>query len=372
VHAHLGRPELYDLADEMGLLVWQDFPLQWGYTDLPAFREEALRQAEDMIRQYGNHPSIAVWCMHNESPHAMTWMQHRAPDQNLALDDALADLAKRLDPSRVIHRDSGTGDGHYYYGWYDGKLGDVADAKVVPFVTEYGAAALPDVETLRTIFDEATLWPGEKGPWDAWQFADFQPKNTFSLAHVKRGRDIAEFVKNSQRYQAITVRYTTELLRRRKWAEKSPSTGVFQFMFTDDWPAITWSVVDYYRRPKAGYEALKDAMRRVLPSIAYDPHDAKKPVAIDVVNDLVTPMPGAHVAWRVMQGERAVLSGERALDVPADGVVHVADLGVIAGLGGPAGGKARLDVTLDDAGGKRIAESHLGPDDFLEPSAQPQ
>jgi len=112
VHAHLERPELYDLADELGLLLWQDFPLQWGYTDMPAFREEALRQAEDMVRQYGNHPSIVVWCMHNESPHAMSWMKHRDPDQNRALDDALASLAKKLDPSRVVHRDSGTGDGH--------------------------------------------------------------------------------------------------------------------------------------------------------------------------------------------------------------------------------------------------------------------
>ena len=48
----------------------------------------------------------------------------------------------------------------------------------------------------------------------ARKFADFQPKNTFDLAKVKRGRDIGEFVQNSQRYQAITVRYTTEVLRR--------------------------------------------------------------------------------------------------------------------------------------------------------------
>jgi beta-mannosidase len=120
VHAHLERPEFYDLADELGVMVWQDFPLQWGYTDMPAFHAEAQRQAEDMIRQYHDHPSILVWCMHNESPHAMTWMKHKTEGQNLALDDALAALGRRLDPSRVVHRDSGTGDGHYYYGWYDG------------------------------------------------------------------------------------------------------------------------------------------------------------------------------------------------------------------------------------------------------------
>ncbi len=38
VHAHLERPEFYTAADEQGVLVWQDFPLQWGYTDTAAFR----------------------------------------------------------------------------------------------------------------------------------------------------------------------------------------------------------------------------------------------------------------------------------------------------------------------------------------------
>jgi hypothetical protein len=111
VHAHLERQEMYDLADELGLMVWQDFPLQWGYTDMPAFREEALRQAEDMVREYGDHPSVIVWCMHNESPHAMSWMKLKDPGQNLALDDSLAALARKLDPSRVVRvRAPGRGD----------------------------------------------------------------------------------------------------------------------------------------------------------------------------------------------------------------------------------------------------------------------
>jgi beta-mannosidase len=290
VHAHLERPEFYDLADELGLMVWQDFPLQWGYTDMPAFQEEALRQAEDMIRQYGDHPSIVVWCMHNESPHAMSWMKLRHPRQNLALDEALAALAQRLDPSRIVHRDSGTGDGHYYYGWYDGKLGDVATADVAPLVTEYGAAALPPVETLRTMFDAETLWPDTPRDWETWQFADFQPKNMFDLAKVSQGRDIGEFVRNSQKYQAVAVRYTTEVLRRRKWR---PGTGIYQFMFVDDWPSITWSVVDYYRRPKLAYGALVQSMQRLLPSLEYTPDDPGKPIALYVVNDLVTPLRGA-------------------------------------------------------------------------------
>lgn len=360
VHAHLERPEFYDLADELGLMVWQDFPLQWGYTDMPAFRDEALRQAEDMIVQYGDHPSILVWCMHNESPHAMTWMQHRTADQNLALDEALAGLARRLDPSRVVHRDSGTGDGHYYYGWYDGKLADVATATLMPLVTEYGAAALPPVETLRTMFDADTLWPDTPKDWESWQFADFQPKSTFELAKVSQGRDIGEFVRNSQRYQAITVRYTTELLRRRKWKS---STGIFQFMFVDDWPSITWSVVDYYRRPKLAYEALGQSMQRLLPSLEYTPDDPQKPVALFIVNDFTTPFAGARVAWSITAPGAAEVHGERALDIPADDVVRVAELGVVAALGQPGGAIA---VSIVGAKGEPLAHAQLGHDDFVQ------
>jgi beta-mannosidase len=361
VHAHLERPELYDLADELGIMVWQDFPLQWGYTDLPPFHAEALRQAEDMIRQNGNHPSIILWCMHNESPHAMTWMKHKTEGQNLGLDDALAALATKLDPSRIIHRDSGTGDGHYYYGWYDGKAGDIVTAPdVLPMVTEYGAASLPNVETLKTMFDETTLWPDTPKAWEHWQFADFQPKNTFTLAKVKRGKDIAEFVKNTQQYQANVVRFTTEVFRRRKWTK---NTGIYHFMFSDDWPAITWAVVDYYRRPKLAYEALRSSMQRLLPSIEYDPHDAKKPIALYVVNDYLAPQQGARLVWQVVDGGKRLQGGERRVDVPADGVVRVADLGTVAPL---ATGKGRLEVWIESASGEVLARSSLAPEDFID------
>src|SRR5690606_36036238 len=81
VHAHVTRPEVYAAADEAGLLVWQDFPLQWGYAR--TVRRQARRQAREMVDLLGHHPSIAVWCGHNEP---------------LALDidpDAVADPAKR-------------------------------------------------------------------------------------------------------------------------------------------------------------------------------------------------------------------------------------------------------------------------------------
>ena len=64
IHAHITRPELYDAADEAGLLLWQDLPLQRGYAR--GIRKQAVQQATAAVDLLGHHPSIAIWCGHNE------------------------------------------------------------------------------------------------------------------------------------------------------------------------------------------------------------------------------------------------------------------------------------------------------------------
>jgi len=64
VHAHLSRPEFYEACDEEGFVLWQDLPLQWVYSK--AVFPEIKRQAEIAIKNHQSHPSIAIWCAHNE------------------------------------------------------------------------------------------------------------------------------------------------------------------------------------------------------------------------------------------------------------------------------------------------------------------
>jgi beta-mannosidase len=211
------------------------------------------------------------------------------------------------------------------------------------------------------------LWPDTPKDWETWQFADFQPKNEFGLAKVSQGRDIDEFVRNTQRYQAINVRYTTEVFRRRKWDAKDASTGIFQFMFADDWPSITWSVVDYYRRPKQAYTALKESMQRLLPSIEYMPTDPKMPIALYAVNDFTRSFPGAKVKWTISQPGKSDVLGVQAVDIPPDGVVSVAQLGSVSALSDPRG---KLDVSIVSASGELLARATLDHGDFLEARSQ--
>jgi beta-mannosidase len=362
VHAHLERPEFYDVADEMGVMIWQDFPLQWGYTDEPAFHLEARRQAVDMIDRYYDHPSIIVWCMHNESPHSMSWMKKKDEHQNAKLDEELLAVAKQADPSRIPHSDSGAGDGHSYTGWYVFQIGDlVRDMPKERYITEFGAEGLPALETLRAMFDDATVWPDTPLDWEAWKFADFQPDQEFKLADVKMGTTIQEFIAASQRYQANLIRFQTEVFRRAKWTR---NTGLYQFMFVDDWPSITWSVVDYYRRPKLAYASLRDSMQRLLPSIEYDIHKADGPVAIWVVNDHLQPVPKANVKWKLTdpKGGGKPVVRSRQVDIPADGVIKVTDLGALPRIGA---GTARLDVWIEDEHGEFLARSSLSGEDYV-------
>lgn len=362
VHAHLERPEFYEAADEQGVMVFQDFPLQWGYTDAPTFHSEALKQAADMVHRYGNHPSIILWCMHNESPHAMDWMKKRDPKQNLKLDDQLVALVAKLDPSRIAHRDSGTGDGHPYPGWYEGAVGDFGRRKFKePFVTEYGAQSIPDVETLQKMFPKESVHPRTESQMEAWKFADFQPMQAFKFAGLNKDDSMEQMVRKSQRYQAQLLRFATEIFRRQKW---SGSTGVYQFMFVDDWPSVTWSVLDYYRKPKEGYNALKNSMQLVLPSVSYQIDDPRQPVSLFVVNDRHSAIPGATVSWTI-----GTKIQHKMLDIPADAVIKVEDLGPITGV---SLGNEVLKISIRDSKMNVVGTNELSAADFiLTPAPKP-
>ncbi|HUQ99812.1 MAG TPA: glycoside hydrolase family 2 TIM barrel-domain containing protein [Gemmatimonadaceae bacterium] len=360
VHAHIEQPEFYDVADSAGIMVWQDFPLQWGYTDQPAFHAEALRQARDMIDRFASHPSIIVWSMHNESPHAMFWMQKKDPQQNLALDNSLVALAQSLDSSRVLHRDSGTGDGHPYPGWYGGKVGDFTELPKEPFITEYGAQALPNLETMRVMLPASALTARDSSTrWNEWMFHDFQPPQTFGIAKLQEGLGLEDFIRESQRYQAQLTRFATEIFRRAKW---KGSTGIYQFMFVDDWPSVTWAVVDYFRRAKPGYAALASSMQPVLPSIEYQIDNRDKPLALHIVNDLHTNFPGAALKWRVVSLDgKAGAATTRKLDIPADTAMKILDLGARPEI---TRGTSRLDAWIEDRNGRILGKTSLSQEDF--------
>jgi hypothetical protein len=420
VHAHVLPPEFHEACDRAGMLVWQDFPFQWGYSDEPEFHAEAGRQMQAMVTGLYNHPSIVAWCCHNESPWDASWMAGEAgglydPTHNRDLDAHLETIVRELDPSRYVHRNSGTGDGHVYPGWYVGHWRDFQDAPGAPFVTEYGAQGLPVRQNVQRMLPQfgpdagyaemvrfkgwldsqkkisattktlikfgTSLWnlaeknhwkslqewmkgwgiklersaykhipPLEKTPeelrharevWETWRFHDFQPPETFDNG-IALGDSLDQFIANSQAYQSFLIQYATECYRRAKYTKV---TGIIQFDFSDPWPAVTWSVVDYWRTPKPAFDALRRSMQPVLPSFRLPENmEAGKAIlsSFCVVNDLAQAFPGAICEWRLEGGGGDLASATFPVDIPADGVSAETKL-TLPSLGP---GKCKLLVTV--------------------------
>jgi beta-mannosidase len=322
VHAHLEAREFYRECDRAGLLVWQDFPLQWSYSDDEAFTAEAVRQTGDMIAMLYNAPSVFAWSLHNESPWDASWMKYKYPDynpdQNRELDRRLLETALAADSSRYVHPYSATRE-HPWLGWYSGHWTDYAKPTDQPLITEFGAQALPATRTLERILGRPKPWPVTEADWAEWEYRNFQRRETFEIARVPQGRSIDEFVHNTQAYQARLTQLAAESYRRQRYR---PVGAIFQFMLVEDWPSMNWGVLDYWRNPKLGYEALRTAYQPVLPSIEWDRASWRSgdPVEIGIwaINDLATAFTPVRI-WFVVRRNGLPFAGQEAeIDLPGD------------------------------------------------------
>ena len=365
VHGHISRPELYDAADELGMLLWQDFPLQWGYAR--TIRKEAVRQAREAVDQLGHHPSIAVWCAHNEpvapnldrtAPLGKSAIQYVAGQQlpswnKTVLDRWVKRAFEQADETRTTIAHSGVlphlplldgTDSHLYFGWYHGNERDLPGfaasmPRMVRFVSEFGAQAVPQAAD----FMEPKLWPDldwdmlrERHGLQLHAFEKFVPPS----AH----RTFDEWREATQRYQATLLRHHIETLRRLKY---HPTGGFCFFMFNDACPMVSWSVLDHERHPKLAYQAVVDACRPVIvvadrlpetvtvgAALALDVHvvsDVRR-LLEDTVCTAKLSWPGGSHAWR--------WGG----DVPPDSCVRV---GTIQFVVADAPGELWLDLVVE-------------------------
>ncbi len=349
VHAHISRPELYDAADERGLLLWQDLPLQWGYAR--GVRKQAVRQADAAVELLGHHPSIAIWCGHNEpmaiendpamwgDPKAVRRMALRAaaaqqlPTWNkTVLDRSVKRALEHGDGTRPVIAHSGVvphpplldgTDSHLYFGWYFGQERDLPGflrrlPRLARFVTEFGAQAVPTTAD----FCEPERWPDLD--WERLGHTHALQKALFDRYVPPAEHDTFESWSDAtQAYQAMLVRRAVEALRRIKYA---PTGGFAQFCFADGHPAVTWSVLGHDRAPKLGYDALRAACRPVI-VVADRLPEAVRPgdelsLDVHVVSDLRVPVPGAEVVAQATwaTGARTWRWGG---DLPADGCERV-------------------------------------------------
>jgi len=362
VHAHIAGEAFYLACDELGVLVLQDFPLQW--THRRSVLGPAVAQAGEMARDLRNYPSVAVYLAHDEpfyvvppekwntlalgrtaaevlSPRWLLW-------QRRVLGPAVSGAIHEVDGSRPVIEAAGHPftTNHLYFGWYYGQFRDLERAvRIYPgfsrLPTEYGAQALPDAASLREIWPE-----GQPPDWQTLS-ENYRLQSARMEHYVPWRGDWLAYIAETQAYQAEVLKHATELFRRREYR---PTGGTFAFMLNDPAPAITWSVVDWNRRPKAAYGVLSKAMRPVLVCAEYpEAHyaaGAEFSLPIFVVNDLRRDLGTLGWTWEVRVGGETVDRGTGETRVPADTVVRLGE----ASTRLPEEGKGTLILVLSGGG----------------------
>jgi beta-mannosidase len=256
-----GMPEMddfYDLCDRKGIMVMQEWPTAWdSHNDQPYdMLEETVRLNTLRIR---NHPSLVMYAGGNESPRPF----------GPAI-DMMGRHSIELDGTRMFHRGEPFGGStHTYDSWWGYAHLDFNLNITSVFFGEFGLASLPDLESVRRYLpdDEKDLWPVPPDRSFAHHTPTFNTAPEWSrgmddmarlwkqASYFTAGATMGRFVQATQLAQATALRHTLERART-NWPH---SAGALYYKINDNYPAASWSTIDWYGAPKMSYYIVKDA-----------------------------------------------------------------------------------------------------------------
>ena len=284
--------EFYRLCDEEGIMIWQDFMFACGeYPEKNWFWKKVKREARWVVKSLKNHPCIVLWCGNNEN----NWLYTKKGELKgkTVYHDILPSICKKIDPARPYWPSSPyggkdpnaeeQGDRHNWDVWARWKDIEFYQEDKGRFLSEFGFQAPPVMETIKRFCPPDEL--RENSPSMEWH--NKQNDGPARLLHylqvyMPEAKDFEEFIRYTQFNQACALKVMIERCRRRKFK----CGGVLFWQFNDCWPVVSWSVIDYYLRPKPSYYAVKKAFQAVIVSLAKREEEIETWICNDTLKDL--------------------------------------------------------------------------------------
>ena len=315
--------DFYDLCDQYGILVWQDFMfacIEYILTD--RMKENIKNEAIDNIKRLRHHASLALFCGNNE----IEQHGHKDKARNVKAyldiyEDLLLSLTEELAPQVYYHPSSPTsgiipldsndysqGDCHYWRVWHSGNPFEDYRNHKFRFLSEYGFQSFPCMKTIDT-------------------FAKESDKNIFSEvmeAHQKKDdanikiltycakeflyiKDFEKLTYASQLLQATAIKYAAEHMRR----YRGICMGSIYWQFNDCWPVASWASVDFFGRWKALHYFAKNFYAPILLSL----HEKGTKVAFSVNNETLNDFKG-KIKYELINKDFTVLAnGEKDVEI---------------------------------------------------------
>ena len=294
--------EFYNLCDELGVLVWQDFMFACSmYPASTEFLDNVRIEAEENVRRLRNHPSIAIWSGNNEVETAWFnwgWRQSLPAsiwdDYQKIFDGVLKEVCATLDPGRLYWPSSPhggfpddpnslkSGDTHSWKVWHFAAPFTDYQKETPRFMSEYGFQSFPQIETVESYalasereIQSPVMMAHQRHP------RGNQLIKEYMLREYPEPKDFESFLYVSQVLQAEGIKVGAEHLRR----IMPRNMGSLYWQLDDCWPVASWSSIDYFGR----WKALQYYARRFYAPVLLTSHVEADTLQFYVVSDRIEP-----------------------------------------------------------------------------------
>jgi beta-mannosidase len=281
----------YDLCDQHGILVWQDFMFACAmYPGDSAFVENVTQEAVQNVKRLRNHACIALWCGNNEIDAAWGyntsggwgWKERYSKELqdkiwndytkifHHILPNIVDEYHDEIDywpsspmagPNERASYKATSGDIHYWGVWHGQEPFESYKRTIGRFMSEYGFQSFPEFETVKS-YTKPEDWDIRSEVMDAHQRSGIGNERikTYMGWYYRIPKDFESFLYMSQILQAEGIKTAIEAHRRKR----PYCMGTLYWQLNDCWPVASWSSIDYYRRWKALHYFVRKAYQEII------------------------------------------------------------------------------------------------------------
>ena len=337
--------DFYDICDELGLVVWQDFMFACAnYRLTKDFEENILAELKEQIRRLAHHASLGLWCGNNEMEMFAAKGEWGANDEIRVdylkmYEDLFPKLLKEEDSDRFYWpaspssgggfdepNDPDRGDVHYWDVWHGNKPFTEYRKFYFRYLSEFGFQSFPSIRTIEsfTLPEDRNVFSYVMEKHQRNASANGKIMNYMEQMFLYPN-DLDTLIYASQLLQAEAIKYGVEHFRR----NRGRCMGTVYWQLNDCWPVASWSSIDYYGRWKALHYYAKRFFAPFMISCEEEgllsqtlntnaePFEVKKSIRLNVTNESMQDRRGL-VKWQLRKSDgRIIRESKEEVVVPA-------------------------------------------------------
>ncbi len=337
----------FDICDELGLVVWQDFMYACASYELDdAFEANITQETIENVRRIRHHACLGLWCGNNEIETQIEFWktsEKQKYDYIKLYEYIIPKIVKEEDPNAFYWPSSPSsggnfenswsedhGDMHYWDVWHGNKPFTEYRKFHFRYLSEFGFQSFPSLKTVESFTEpsDRNIFSRVMEMHQRNRAANGKILNYLSATYLYP-KDFDHLLYASQLLQADAIRYGVEHFRR----YRGRCMGTVVWQLNDIWPVASWASIDYYGRWKALHYAEKKMFAPVMISCEeigelsertfciQEPGPIEKSARLHVANETRKEVRGT-VSWSLRRPDSSVLEeGNCQVTVPAlDGV----------------------------------------------------